>query len=361
MRRLLSVIAALVLVLTVSGCRGEAGEPSGAESRSSGCRLETALEELDRRKLPVIVAYSRDGEEPAVQEFGLLRVDGLAPEETLVDIGSITKTVTAVAISKLVDQGKIRLDETLGDVLSDVPTDKSAITAKQLLTHSGGLAEAVGDDSEQLDRDDFLARAFASELVQAPGAGYAYSNVGYSILAAVIEIRSGRSYEEYLHEEVLSPAGLGDIGYLSSYDDARSLRSSSGSIYDASWGGHDASWHLIGNGGLVTTAETFVAFLQALTDGTILSSSSLEQLTKPHIAEDDGGSSFYGFGLVVQDVPDVGRFLWHDGGNDVFSAEWSMLVDSQDVFFVAGLDETPGAGTASEAMSIVRECLDTDP
>lgn len=341
-------------MLSIAGCRGEIRVPSAQQEAGD---LAAALNELEREKLPVIAAYSRDGAPTVVREFGELRDDGLTAEETLLDIGSITKTVTAVAISKLVDQGKVRLDETLADIFPDVPGDKSKITVEQLLTHSGGLTEAVGDDSEQLDRDDFLARAFASELVVAPGERYAYSNVGYSILAAVIEIRSGRSYEEYLGDDVLSPAGLSGIGYSSSYDDERSLRSSGGSIVDVSWGGHDASWHLIGNGGLVTTAETFVGFLRALTDGRILSPSSLERLTEPHIAEDDAGSSYYGYGLVVQDIPQAGRFLWHDGGNDAFSAEWFIHVDSEDVFFIAGLDSVPGDGTASAAMSVVREHL----
>lgn len=357
MRRLLCSLSTVVVVLSIIGCAGQRG-PDATQPSTMDERLAAAFEVLEKDAMPVVVAFSHDGEPAVVREFGALRDDGIAPEKSLVDMGSITKTVTAVAVSKLVDQSAVRLDETLADVFPEVPADKAGITVEQLLTHTGGFTEAVGDDPEEITRDELLRRAFASPLIGAPGTRYAYSNVGYSVLAAILEIRSGRSYDEYLRDEVLAPAGLDGIGYWGSYDDALSLRSADGdSIFDASWGGHDASWHLIGNGGLVTTAETFVSFLQAVTGGDILSAASLERLLHPHVAEDPEGTSFYGYGLVVQDVPELGRFYWHDGGNDLFSAEWSIHGDPDDVIFVAGRETAAGASTASEAMSVLREHL----
>ncbi|WP_435744772.1 serine hydrolase domain-containing protein [Microbacterium sp. PMB16] len=354
----------LVLVLSLTGCGALVPDPRESALLSKGNRLAKALEVLDRKDVPVVVSVSLGGKPATVREFGALASDGVSPEETLVDIGSITKTVTGVAVSKLVEQGKVGLDETLSDVFPGVPADKAGITVEQLLTHSSGLVESVGDDFEQLDRDEFLARAFDSRLLQKPGSRYAYSNVGYSILAAIIEVRSGLSYEKYLSDRVLAPAGLGGIGYLSSYDAKRALRSTTGeSILDASWGGHDASWHLIGNGGLVTTATTVVEFLHALTSGKLLADSSLARLQKAHIAEDESAESFYGYGLVVQDVPKLGRIYWHDGGNDVFSAEWSLYADHGDIIFVAGADPEGGAdeSVASAAAGVLREHLYATP
>ncbi|WP_341974852.1 serine hydrolase domain-containing protein [Microbacterium sp. LWO13-1.2] len=358
MRRLLCALSSVALVLSIAGCSSAEREPDEALPSTTNDRLAAAFDVLEREMAPVIVAFSHDGAPAVVREFGALRDDAVAPEKSLVDIGSITKTVTAVAVSKLVEQSGVRFDETLSDIFHEVPSDKAMITVEQLLTHAGGFTESVGDDAEEINRDEFLQRAFASPLVETPGTQYAYSNVGYSILAAIIEVRSGLSYEQYLRDEVLAPAGLDSIGYLSSYDDGRSLRSTEGKgVIDASWGGHDASWHLIGNGGLITTAENFLGFLQALLNGKVVSESSLEQLLHPHIAEDASGTSFYGYGLVVQDVAGIGRFYWHDGGNDVFSAEWSVYADHDDVIFVAGREAVPGASTASEAMSVLRDHL----
>ncbi|GAA2926316.1 hypothetical protein GCM10010458_05330 [Microbacterium luteolum] len=356
MSRLVRGLSLTALVLAMAGCASAPAPEASPPSKQSS--LEAAYGALDRADTSVVVAVSLDGAPPSVREFGALQEDGVPAETTLVDIGSITKTVTAVAVSKLIDQSVVRLDETLAEIFPGVPEDKSRITVEQLLTHSGGLTESVGDDFEQIDRDELLRRAFASPLIELPGTRYAYSNVGYSILAAIIEVRSGRSYEDYLRDEVLAPTGVGGIGYLSEYADERSIRSASGeSVLAASWGEHDVSWNLVGNGGLVTTAPTFVRFLQELTSGRLLSASALDRLQQPHIAEDDAGSSFYGYGLVVQDVPDLGRIYWHDGGNDVFSAEWSLYADHGDVIFTAGVDAAPGESAAGAAASVLREHL----
>ncbi|WP_407360578.1 serine hydrolase domain-containing protein [Microbacterium sp. LBN7] len=356
MSRLVRGLSLTVLVLAITGCASAPAPEASSPSRLSN--LEAAYGALDRADASVVTAVSVEGAPVAVREFGALQEDSIPAEKTLVDIGSITKTVTAVAISKLVDQSGVRLDEKLAEIFSGVPDDKSDITVEQLLTHSSGLPESVGDDFEQIDRDELLRRAFASPSIEIPGTRYAYSNVGYSILAAIIEVRSGKSYEEYLRDEVLAPAGIGGIGYLSEYVDELSMRSTSGeSVREASWGAHEVSWNLVGNGGLVTTAPTFVRFLQELTSGGLLSPASLDRLQQPHIAEDDAGSSFYGYGLVVQDVPDLGRIYWHDGGNDVFSAEWSLYADHGDVIFTAGVDAAPGESAAGAAASVLREHL----
>lgn len=347
-----------MVAFSVAACGSGQGVVSEQQLRARNTGLEAAFAQLERESTPVVVGVSLGGAPAHVREFGPLRADGVAAEETLVDMGSITKTVTGVAISRLVEHGMVRLDETLADILPDVPADKAAITVEQLLTHSGGLTEAIGDDAEELDRGQFLRRALASELVGEPGGHYAYSNVGYSILAAIIEVRSGRPYDEFLRAELLAPAGLDGIGYMAAYDVGRTLRTPSGKgVLEASWGGHDASWHLIGNGGLVTTARTFVDFLRALTDGKILTPPSLDRIREPRVAEDDAGTSFYGYGVVVQDLPQLGRVYWHDGGNGVFSAEWSVDADTGDVVFVAGVDEGAEEGTASAAMGVLRDHL----
>jgi len=342
-----------------SAVRGD-DPPVAVESEAVGdaakhdfkTRFKAACDELQRRKMPAIVAISHKDGPIVVREFGALRDDGIPPESTQIDVNSITKTVTAVMILKLVEQGKLRLDETLGGLFKNVPEDKAAITVHQLLTHTAGFREAVGSDEEQLSRDTFVDRAFRSKLKYAPGR-YSYSNVGFGILAATIEMRTGKSYEDYLQQDVLAGLGFKNIGYTSVYDDARSMRSRRGrTIEQASWGGHDASWHLIGNGGMIATADEFIRFRQAVKSGKIVSQESLELSQTPHIGEDFVGMSHYGYGLVVQKLRGVGTFYWHDGGNGAFSAQWNDFTEQGDLIFTAGPDDT-----AFEAMSLLVELL----
>jgi CubicO group peptidase (beta-lactamase class C family) len=358
------LLAMIVMSLVVNGATPGKAFAQGTPVTSHDEQLEAAFAELEQSGIAAIVAISRDGGPITVREFGALREDGIPAASTQVDIGSLTKSVTGVMVLKLVEQGKVRLDETLAGIFPDVPADKATITIHQLLTHSAGFVDAVGDDAEPLSREDFLHRAFETQLLSTPGEQYNYSNVGFGILAAVIEVRSGKSYDLYLREDVLQGTGLDDIGYLSAYDDARSLRvpgtgafpaAEGQSIMEASWGGHEPFWNLIGNGGLAATAEDFLQFRQLVAAGRIVPAELVEQSQEGYIAEDDAGTSYYGYGIVVQDVPGLGRVYWHDGGNDIFSAEWDDFVDQGDVIFTAAADST--AGDAFSAMAVIRRHL----
>lgn len=311
--------------------------PRGA---SFEIRLKAAIGEIQAQNISAIVGVSHEGAKTKLYEFGALASDGIPPEMTQIDINSITKTVTGVMVAKLVEQGRLRFDERLSEIFADVPSDKAAITIHQLLTHSAGLIESAGDDGERLGRDEFLNRVWATDLQSRPGATYRYSNVGYGVLAAVVEVRSGKPYEAFLREDVLPSERFPNTGYEAAYKPEQSARSAGGDpIREASWGGHQPYWNLIGNGGLVSTVYEMIAFRSALREGELIAPKLVQAVQQPHIREGTDASSFYGYGLVVQDVPEVGRFYWHDGGNDVFSAQWADFIEQGDILFTAGQDE----------------------
>lgn len=315
-------------------------------------RLSAALQEIENQELSVIVGISHGEEDVVLREFGSLANDGIPPETTQIDINSITKTVTGVMVAKLVQQGRLRFDEPLSEIFGNVPQDKAEITIHQLLTHSGGFPEAIGDDGEAIGRDEFLERAWATELLSRPGTSYHYSNTGYGVLAAVVELSSGKSYEAYLREEVLRSEDFVNTGYEAVYDPSRSMLSEEGhSIRQASWGRHSASWHLIGNGGLVSTVPEMIEFRRAFRKGNLVPFELVDVVQHRHQKEGEE-PSFYGYGLVVQDAPGVGRYYWHDGGNDVFTAKWVDLADTDDILFTAGQNEA-----AMDAMSILMRHL----
>jgi CubicO group peptidase (beta-lactamase class C family) len=134
--------------------------------------------------------------------------------DTLFDMGSITKGFTATAIALLQAEGRLSLDQTLSVYFPDAPADKGGITIEQLLTHTAGLIDLTNpNDYLVISRDDFLRDLFNSPLVAAPGEKWAYSNAGYSVLAAIVEVVSGLPYEQFLRERILAPAGMPDTGY----------------------------------------------------------------------------------------------------------------------------------------------------
>ena len=306
----------------------------------------------------VVAMLQADGAETRVEvEDSSLPVPG--PGDPLVVLGSITKFVTAVTVLHLVDEGLLDLDMPLGEVFPAAPGDKAAITLHQLLTHTSGLTESTGDDGERIDREGFLERVLARPLVHGPGETYLYSNAGYSLLAAIVEVVSGKTYEAYLLKEVLGPRDLPPIGYQAAYESERSMLSSRDwrtlfrrePIHEASWGGAAPGWNLIGNGGAVATAEGFLRFWHAFLQGRIVSPDLVRLALTPH-ADEGEGRSYYGYGLVVEQSPEVGTVYWHDGGNQVFSAEWLHLREQGTTFFAAGPGES-----AFEAMDVIREAM----
>lgn len=300
-------------------------------------RIHAALDEIDHRNMPVIVSYSVGGSPPIVREFGKLRDDGIPAAETQIDILSITKSITAVSILKLVELHALQLAETIGQIFDDVPIDKGAISIHQLLTHTSGLQSSCGGDHDSIEKEKMLRCVFDSKLLAEPGTEHHYSNVGYSVLAAVIEEKSGKTFESFLLEDVLSGIGLMRTGYASVVDEAHEIRAvNSKSLTTASWGGKRPYWNLIGNGGLVSTAAEFIQIRQALASGEVISLELLEIAQSAHVPEDAEATSFYGYGVVVWEKSAVGPVIWHNGGNDEFSAEWNELTDYDMTLFVAG-------------------------
>ena len=312
--------------------------PSAFADRSTRGALSAAI-----AREPEIIVAIMDGAGRFEVE-STIEVDADGADE-MVDIGSITKTVTAIATLHLLEEMGLSTQSNLAQLLPSVPADKALITLHQLLTHTSGIIESTGNDGEALSRSDFLDRVFAAPLVAEPGALYVYSNAGYSLLAAIIEIQSGQTYEDYILERVL-PQAAPPIGYASVYREEQSILSGRSwltgfrkrAIAEASWGGRKPGWNLVGNGGLVASAEGFLTLWAAFIAGDIVSDELVSAALTPHVDEGNG-DTFYGYGLVVE--PRIGGtpIYWHDGGNDIFSAEWRYDPSASLTFFSAGRGE----------------------
>lgn len=240
--------------------------------------------------------------------------------DTVYDIGSITKQFTAAAILKLQMAGKLAMTDPVRKFADDWPADKREITLHQLLTHTAGLIDHLGGDYDVLSRDDMLATAAGSELLSAPGAEYHYSNLGYSVLAAVIEKVSGVGYETYLAEHLFAPAGMTQTGYVLpywdpiqvavEYDTAGTPR---GRPNERPWGTDGPHWNLRGNGGILSTAPDMYRWHLALDGRDVLSQAAKRKLFEPYVREGDG-DTYYGYGWVVM-FDDGNKIVWHNGGN----------------------------------------------
>ncbi len=288
------------------------------------------------------VLVLKDGSTVLDKGYGLRdREQGLPNEPSTVHaIGSITKQFTAACILKLQEQGKLKVTDAMSAYLPDVLADKSGITLHHLLTHSAGFPGAIGDDNEPIDGGDFTRLALATPLEFAPGTGYGYSNVGYSLLGIIVERVSGMPYERFLHDELLAPAGLVRTGYRipewSKEQLAIGYRKDGtrwGTMLDHPTVNGAPGWHLRANGGLLSSTHDMAAWVDALRTNKILGPTSTQAMFAPHVLEGEGADSHYGYGWALFTTPRGTRLITHNGGNGVQFAEVLWYAD-EDVVVV---------------------------
>ena len=131
---------------------------------------------------------------------------------TAFQVASISKSFTAACVLRLVEDGRLSLDDRLTAFVDAAPSSWREITIHHLLSHTSGLAHwhdvAGHDHYRPCPRDELIARFAATPLRFPPGQGWAYSSPGYVLLAHIVETVSGLSYPSFLDREVVRPLGL---------------------------------------------------------------------------------------------------------------------------------------------------------
>ncbi len=321
--------------------------PARAADGDLSSKLETYLGRLEKLGFSGTVLVAKDGKVVLEKGYGMADRERKIPmaADSVISIGSITKPFTAAAILKLEMAGKLRVEEPIGRFFPGAPPEKAAITIHQLLTHSAGLESDYGPtDYEAVSRDEIARRVFAAPLRTTPGKEYFYSNAGYSLLAAIVEILSGQSYEAYLRANLFEPAGMKATGYKVAWRDGQVAHGyvdgkDWGTILDKPWDKDGPYWNLRGNGGLHSTAGDMYRWHLALEGDKILSKAAKEKYFKPHVPEDPEGHSYYAYGWAVFETPRKTRLVAHNGSNGVFVADFRRYVDENVVIYAASNGE----------------------
>jgi len=202
-------------------------------------RAAGAVESLDATLRPYLAKYGlpalaaavvRNGEVVASGAVGTRRVGADLPVsvEDRFHLGSDTKAMTALLAGMLVDEGKLRWDSTIGDVFPELAPKMDAglgaVTLDQLLSHTSGipgdnakfgelLEKSMTQDGNLDEMRLWLVGQWSDQpLVAKPGTTFAYSNMGYTIVGAMIERKAGKTWEELVTERVFVPLGLESAG-----------------------------------------------------------------------------------------------------------------------------------------------------
>jgi CubicO group peptidase (beta-lactamase class C family) len=328
-----------------------------------GTRLDEYMQRLADFGFSGSLLVAKDSEVVLAKGYGLADREKRLPytPQTVFSIGSITKQFTAAAILKLQMQGKLNVRDSISKYLPNVPEDKSAITLHHLLTHSAGLESDFGpSDFEAVTRDEIIKQALASKLRSAPGKQYHYSNAGYSLLGAIVEIVSGGGYEAFLHEHLFKPAGMTQTGYrLPKWSPDRLAQGYGrggqrwGTILERPWAADGPYWNLRANGGIHSTLADMYRWHRALEGEAILSKDAKEQLFARHIPEGAGEESFYGYGWAIWTTRRGTNLIAHNGGNGIFAADFRRYVDDRVVVMISSNNAEASAIRVSDWIDCV--------
>ncbi|GAA1506940.1 serine hydrolase domain-containing protein [Streptomyces synnematoformans] len=349
-RRFLAALLGLLVLVPMAACgtgrdhdrdSGTAGTPAAAKDHPAARAVEKYLDRVWPDGAPGTVVAARGGARVVCSGRGLADpAEGTrAGCGTVYDIASMTKQFTAAAIVKLQTEGRLDVADPLARYVDGVPADKRGITLHHLLTHTAGLPESLGDDYDPVSRAELVSGALAAPLRSRPGETYAYSNTGYSLLAAVVEEASGTGYERYLAERLFRPAGMTDTGYvLPGWDRGRiaveydRAGRPQGTPLDHPWAADGPYWNLRGNGGMLSTARDMLRWHRALLGDRVLGGAARSLLFTRYVSEGEGGGSFYGYGWSLLDL-DGAPVATHDGGNDWSAGRVARFLDDGTLVF----------------------------
>ncbi len=262
-------------------------------------------------------------------------------------IASGSKSFTALAIMRLVEEGVLRLDQPVRDLLGpDLPLIDAGVTIEHLLTHTSGIGDYLDEDSDWEASDYVLtlpvhtlttAEAFLPLLEgypqkADPGEGFAYCNGGFMVLAVLLERATGSTYHEVVRRLVLEPAGLERTGFLP----LNALPADAAPGYVLDEGDLVNTLHLPvlgnGDGGAFTTADDLHRFWGALLDGRIVSAATVAEMSRPrHDVPDE--DMRYGLGFWLHRTHHALILEGYDAGASFRSTH---LVESRTTVSVLG-------------------------
>jgi CubicO group peptidase (beta-lactamase class C family) len=266
------------------------------------------------------VLVARDGNVLLSKGYGSANLEWNIPNSpsTKFRLGSITKQFTAASILLLEERGKLKVEDPVKKRMPDAPASWDKVTIYHLLTHTSGIPSFTGfpdyrsTEAIPSPPEKTVARFRDKPLEFEPGEKWNYSNSGYVLLGYLIEKISGRTYSEFVQENIFTPLGMKDSGYDS--NSAIIERRASGYSPSPKGPVNAGFIHMsipFAAGSLYSTTEDLLRWEQGLFGGKLLSAASLQKMTTPF--END-----YAFGLGVRTV-NGRKVIDHGGGIEGFN------------------------------------------
>lgn len=325
--------------------------------------LEQAAAE---RAFTGIVTVDAGDERTLARAFGFAHRAFAVPNtpDTRFAIASGSKTFTALAVMRLVEEGALRLEQRVREILgADLPLIDDAVTVEHLLTHTSGIGDYLDEDADW-EASDYVLTAPVHTLTTAeaflplvdgfpqsfpPGDRFAYCNGGYIVLAIVLERLTGETYHDVVRRSVFTPAVLTQTDFLRS--DELPGTAALGYLFED--GNRVNTLHLPvlgnGDGGAYTTAADLHRFWRALYGGRIVSPATVAAMTTPrHDVPDEGMR--YGMGFWLHRTAPAAVLEGYDAGVSFRSTHIPASDTTVSILGNSSEGAWPVIGVAAEAV-----------
>ncbi len=314
------------------------GFPSTATATQTGCNSPNFMTRADIRGLGLAEVR---GQEIEVSPFGFAEYPTrCVTEDTIFEAASLTKPVVAYLAMRLVDQGRLGIDDALIDHLPSLPLPKDdprspRVTVRMALAHTTGLD---GPDDQELG------------FVTDPGATFSYYPAGYRLVQRVVEHIEGESLEAIAQREVFIPLGMTSSSLVFREDLLDRIATRHRMLGDAFERTRDPARAANAAASLITTSGDYARFLRAMLDGEGLTEESRRVMLTPQIdVPDTNGSVAWGLGWGLE--PTRGTFFhWGDDGAAKSFTIGSLEQDRALVYFANSYYGMAIAGEMAEQL-----------
>jgi D-alanyl-D-alanine carboxypeptidase len=274
--------------------------------------------------------------------------------EMVFRIGSVTKQFTAVAIIQLMERGQLKLSDELTKYLPNYPTKKHKITIEHLLTHTSGIKSYTDISGvmhklihQSLSVDELVDTFKHEPLAFPPGTSYSYSNSGYALLGIIIEKVSGKTYQNYIQDEIFTPLNM-QHSYYGSFTKIIPNRVTG---YVKTTQGFKNASHVnmslpYSAGALLSTLNDLKIWQEALFEAKLVSAVSLKKMITPFVlttgqnADSDKTGLGYGYGLRITEF-NGHKVIGHSGVINGFLARIQHIADESVQVYLLANNENP--------------------
>jgi CubicO group peptidase (beta-lactamase class C family) len=286
-----------------------------------------------------VVLIAKKGEVIYRKAFGVSDLRSKAPVQPgmIFRIGSISKQFTAVAILQLVEQGKIKLQDSIQVYVPDFPHKAYPITIENILTHSSGIInfQDIKNPAPEKVHEHYTPQQgvdyFKDEpLGFKPGTQFEYSNSNFFLLGYLIERVTGQSFGDYLKDHLIAPAALRHTFYLPVNPQIADLIQGYSRFDGKHWENAELQDPTImyTAGGLATNADDLLKWHNALLAGKLIRT---DLLAKAYTAfKIQKGVPQYGYGWFIKEIDGV-KTVEHSGSTDGYQAD-EMWLPGADIF-----------------------------